>query len=214
MFFLFVFLFFKIPVRVVIDYRRYGNDDNLVLGVITLWGIINVKTELPIIKLGIKKIYPFLKTKTELKQGESDNLLIKKKKRIYLHKLLQKLKDYLPLLKETLIIVSKNKKYLKHILKTVKCRKLYWKSELGLKDPALTGIVSGILWAIKGNVNMFILSTFKFTGLRPCLNISVNYNENIVFNTHFNCIFDFNIGHIISIGTVLVTAIIKGGEKK
>jgi len=104
-----------------------------------------------------------------------------------------------------------NKEVIFLILKTLnlKCRKFYWKTELGLSDPALTGIASGIIWGIKGTLTGLINNYITLIK-KPELAVYPDFYHQRL-STSFEGIFSTVSGNIILTVIKIVMYKIRGG---
>ncbi|HEX3033209.1 MAG TPA: DUF2953 domain-containing protein [Bacillota bacterium] len=86
--------------------------------------------------------------------------------------------------------------FMQYLLRRATVRHLSWNTTFGTGDAALTGFLAGFGWTIKSGL-VSMLST-KTRGLRskPHVRISPLYTETCLV-THFHCIFEFRVGHII-----------------
>lgn len=99
------------------------------------------------------------------------------------------------------------------ILKTLnlKCRRFYWKTELGLSDPALTGIVSGIIWGIKGAL-LGLINNYITLIKKPELAVYPDFYHQRL-STSFEGIFLTLSGNIILTIIKIVMYKIRGGYR-
>lgn len=75
------------------------------------------------------------------------------------------------------------------------CLRLRWVTELGVGDPAITAVVTGALYGVKGTVVSLLNRRIDFRQA-PEIEITPRFTDG-VFNTRFEGIFAVNIGQII-----------------
>lgn len=100
---------------------------------------------------------------------------------------------------------KKHKKIMRYLGKNIK--KIYWITNIGFEDAALTGISTGLLWSIKSSILSVFISK---NGLDEIdINIYPDFNKS-KFEIEFNCIIKCNLVYIIIIA--LYIGYKKGGE--
>ncbi len=85
----------------------------------------------------------------------------------------------------------------RRLLSAVQLHRFCWRTGIGLQEADLTGITTGILWIIKGNLISGLYRLVKKPAPRPVLEIMPFYNHCLV-RVYLNCIFSLRLGHIIS----------------
>ncbi|MBO8159952.1 DUF2953 domain-containing protein [Thermosyntropha sp.] len=97
--------------------------------------------------------------------------------------------------------IEENYKIYKYVLKNIVVEQLKWNTILGMKDAFQTAIITGILWAVKGNILSILSSLSKiksiFIDIRPDFT-----GENK--NSEFFCILNISIAHIIIIAAYVL----------
>lgn len=87
-----------------------------------------------------------------------------------------------------------------------------WKTEFGTGNAAHTGILTGIIWSIKGVIVSSLGSRMnKFSGIQIKVNPVFNKRT---FKTRLRCIFSVKLGNIILATLKVVVYKFKGGTAK
>ncbi len=184
----FCILYF-LPVKLEIDYKRKKNRDyfNLALKVL----FINHNLKLSFIDIKHLLIWPTTKLKGEFKSIFFSKE-IKLKERVDQEEL-----HYL--IKQARRFYRTVKRFKLFFLLSHNCSCFLWKTSLGLKNPAYTGIVTGALWSIKSSIIAVIQNYLQFKKL-PIIDVEPNFNKKESIKIEFKGIFEFRLGNIILIG--------------
>lgn len=190
-----------IRIRFEVTYTRRSENDHLKVLMSVLGGLIRYRTEVPIMDLDSHFLKPILKMEADIENVASDaiedkGLVVK----MPVVTMLQNLPAYLI---QGLTLLNKYKRALKRLLKTIRCHDLVWRTEIGLQDPANTGVATGMVWAAKGFLfRMFRSNVGKMLN-PPTFSVIPSFNCPCL-RLDFNCIFDMRIGHIIIAGLQIV----------
>ncbi|MBU7005312.1 DUF2953 domain-containing protein [Phosphitispora fastidiosa] len=189
-----------IQVRFEIYFVRQGTNDHLRAEVSLFRGLIRYKAEIPIAEIDINRFKPLVKVKTDA-EGVSPPVGQKAKVlKFPLSELLHRLPSYIRL---GLKYLKRYRKALKGLLKSIRFRHLSWKTEIGLGDPANTGIATGFLWAAKGLIYGVVSRNVGTVDSPPIISIIPCY-QHTCLRLEFHCIFDLRIGNIIIAGLKFV----------
>lgn len=201
---LLVFMFIGIMfvrVRFEVEYRRKGRDDHLRVEMTSLGGLVRYSTEVPVVDLDRHFLEPVLKMEADIESVvshpvEDKGLIV----RIPVAVILSKLPVYM---KQGMAYLNRYRSALRKLLRSIRFHHLKWSAEIGLGDPAYTGIATGLLWGINGVAyRIFVSNAGKIEqppvfSVRPCFN-------GTCLRLEFHCIFDMRIGHIIIAGLKFV----------
>ena len=99
-------------------------------------------------------------------------------------------------IKRYLKYYNQYKKVISFFWKRGEIKKIHWITDIGSKDAALTGIYTGLFWAIKNSVLSILINKREIDDIY--INIYPNYNKS-KFETRFNCIIKSNLVYIIII---------------
>lgn len=183
--------------RFDVVFTRRGKDDYLGVKMTSLCGLIRYQTEVPVVDLDRYFLEPIIKMEADLESVVNHpigdrGMLVK----IPVMTLIRNLPKFV---QQGIIHAERYEKVMRRFLKNMRCHELAWRSEIGLSDPALTGIASGLLWGAKG----FAFSVFKsHVGMMakpPKLSVQPCFDTTCL-RLDFRCIFDLRLGHIIIAG--------------
>lgn len=96
-----------------------------------------------------------------------------------------------------------------YLWRKIKIKKINWNTRLGMEDAAVLGIMTGVLWSIKGVIIGFILNNKIVEDLY--VDVVPVYNTNNI-EISFNCIIKVKIVYIITASFYGLKTKIKGGE--
>ncbi len=193
---LFIILYF-LPIKIYIKVKKNTESYKITIHFKTLFGIVRYQVRTSFINRLLKKN----KNKFQSSEGTLPlKDLIKDLRNIYEHFYLyyDKFSNIFDYLKTRIII-----------------REFLWITEWGTGDAAVTGMFSGVFWALKG----FFVSMMQkyFCCEKTTIHIDTKFNKKI-FNTTMDCIIHIKMGHIINISfkfgyILLKKSILKGGEQ-
>ncbi|MGE5552633.1 MAG: DUF2953 domain-containing protein [Betaproteobacteria bacterium] len=78
---------------------------------------------------------------------------------------------------------------------------LSWVTRIGAGDPALTGVLSGLLWSLKGSVFGILAKRMSFER-QPVIRVLPDF-ESVTFRTTFRCIVRARVRDIIRAGAAV-----------
>ncbi|MBW4828786.1 MAG: DUF2953 domain-containing protein [Clostridiaceae bacterium] len=97
-------------------------------------------------------------------------------------------------IKKYLVYYDQYKKVISFFLRKGHLKKLYWVTSVGTEDAALTGIYTGILWAIKNSIISIFINKTEVDEIY--IDVHPDFNEK-KFEIIFNCIIKCNLVYII-----------------
>ncbi|QHS23023.1 DUF2953 domain-containing protein [Virgibacillus sp. MSP4-1] len=98
----------------------------------------------------------------------------------------QKLKNQLEFIRQAFPIA-------KEFIQKIRITEFYWSTHIGIeKDAAITGVISGLLWSIKGSLTGLMYQNMNVL-TQPQINIQPNFQRDLI-NTHLQCMLSFRIG--------------------
>jgi hypothetical protein len=187
-----------IRIRVLFT-RQQQEDDNLVVNIKALFGLVRLRYEIPVIKLSLTDD---LNVKTDDKSKTVETLTHK-------HKNITPMK-IITFFKRNFKIVTNVfgfRDWLQGTLRHVKCTKIRWSTNIGLGDAPDTAVTAGIVWGLKTSLLGYV---FKYIALdtRPELAVNPQFNRT-QFTTELLCIVKFRLGYAIFAGLLLIVRILK-----
>lgn len=192
-------------VKVGINYFHAQDDDSLKVEFRVLFGLIKYKLDVPLIKVDDNS--PTIVVKEKAQKGEEEETKQKETMQFSANDLLNTLKDIKTLLEH---VVSFHR-IVRHFCQKVSITQIEWQTVMGTGDAALTGMLTGAVWTIKGSIIGIISHYFR---MKNSPNLSVHPHFQLaVTQTSFKCMLQFRIGHAIVAGIKLVK-FWKGGWPK
>lgn len=187
-------LLFLMPISVKLKTIRKNEDDVIIVRLKTLYGLLNIKFELPKLDITFVNNRPALKYKAELESNKTSKLW-KKVSKIF-----------------TADDFQNVKKYFHHDPVLLNRLKNYWSKKLhiedfsfilkyGTSDAALTALLYGTAWTFLGTLLSIIDNNLNF----KAKNILITpYFDKETFAVEFSCIIKFKFGNIINTGIMVL----------
>jgi hypothetical protein len=180
-------------------------NDEIILHIKALFGLIRYKYEIPLLDLIQNKDGKLaLEVDEEIETEQSDDLLQEKKQLFDLFQI-QEIQDRIDQLYNQYFDIAN------YIRKKILLSKLEWETEFGTGDAAITGILSGVLWGIKGN--LFTILKRHVRSKKISFNI-IPYFDKELFKTYVHCIIQLKIGHAIIASIKALYLYFKRGDKE
>jgi len=179
---------FIIPVRLRFRYLKKENDDYFSLTWQIIPGIWGITTEIPFLKVSPGRSWPLIQIVTRL-EGEKDGEVWEGGQKISLGRLLKNFPRLAFTGREITILG-------KWFLSKISLQKLTWSTEVGTGEAGNTGVLVGLIWALKGLILQYIFFGAKKTLGKPKLKVIPNFTRPIMA-WDVDCIFDVTCGHII-----------------
>lgn len=197
-FFLMLLLLLFSNVKIGLFYKREDNNDRIKIEIGLLNGLIPIRLKIP----GLKATEHGVEFNEKV-QGYGKNLN-KEKRNISI----KDLKIYHEKIQELLERIVGLQKIMKQFMAKIKIVKFSWWSRIGTGDAAETGVLSGIVWGIKGGIVM-LLSHFMSLRSKPAIQIEPSFIQACLY-TEFECIVQFRIGNAILAGIRMFIHLRKG----
>lgn len=192
-----VFLFAAVSlVPVYIDLRitKNNRDDEVLIAMRTVWGLVYHEFRIPIIS--VHKANPYDATitlKSEQRESKGQRK-INQRRSLSLRNLINpRSKHKKPFFHKSKI--RSRKEFIRYLIRHTQLEHFHWTTKIGTKDPALTGMLVGALWAAKGVV---------ISKVNSLLSVPADYSVNItpvygskLLHTDFTCILRTSLSHII-----------------
>lgn len=195
------------PVHLYIRFARKDEQDQIEIRIKAMLGLIRYTIVMPVVDLvTITNRQVQIRTKTKKGIGEGH-----KKSRPLMTITIDKIRAFFEL---QVLLKEKLHQFMPHIRSATKVfhiEKLYWKTEIGVGDAALTGSATGIILAIKGTL-LGILSRFFSLQQKPSFSVQP-YFHTAYFRTQVDCIIRFSLGQAILAGIKLFIYLLREGKK-
>lgn len=183
--------FMKLSVTVVFRHRQ--DDDEYKIVVRTLFGLIRYTIHIPLIKLETESEAPGVAFIHKKGMGETRGREEKKGKWTP-----KKIADFFRKVKQFWEHVIDFHEIMKQFWRHVTITKWEWKTNIGTRDAASTGLLVGLGWSLKYAI---IGAARRYMNMKttPVIAIVPVYDR-AVSETSFLCMFHFRIGHAMVAG--------------
>lgn len=190
--------------KITFHYLKKGKDDHIKTRVNAWFGLIKMEMETSVIKLA--KDFSGTEYETELKSPNQS--LEKERFKLTPNEILQlnqRLYHWIKDIHNLHLIIKK-------LLKTIHVGELKWRSCIGTGSASETGMLLGVVWAIKGNV-AGIMSHLLRLEQRPRFHVEADFQRKRL-ETELLCMIHFRIGNAIISGIRFVLNLRKRRDKK
>ncbi len=182
---------------ICLNYFHHNDSDDLKIEFRIWFGLIKYKVNIPLIKIDDNS--PSIVVKGNTQMGDSNVYTSQTKvEQITEDYIMTKLTNARELMQHVFHMSVIVRKFLK---KTI-IKHFEWHSLVGVGDAAHTGIITGVLWTIKGSI-VGMLSNFLRMKEMPILSVTPHFQLAII-QTRITCIFQFRIGYAILAGLKLI----------
>lgn len=195
-----VLILLLVPIYLNIKIQRENENDNVEFKIFLLKGLIKFGVELPFLDIILAGNQPSIEVKEKEEANEKD--VSENKHILSIKEILKSIEQGLHV-KTTILVITR------YLVRKIRIIKFVWRTSIGLEDAAITGVLSGGLWSIKGFILSFILNNKEIEDLR--LKVIPHFNKNI-FETYFDCIIKLRLVYIIIAGLYGLKVKLKGGE--
>ena len=188
-----IILLYFIPLKLIVDYQRKNNDDNLSLQFKVFFLNYNLKLSF----IDFKRLFSF--PTTELK-GKFSSFFFDTNIEFKEEVSEEEFKELKHLIKVMERIISRFELI---FLLAHNCSFFSWQSSFGCQNPAHTGMLTGLLWAFKGALISILQSKLEFKEL-PIIKVRPDFNKEQSLMVEFNGIFTFRLGKLILIAIGII----------
>ncbi|MCY7501018.1 DUF2953 domain-containing protein [Bacillus sp. FSL K6-4563] len=199
-------IFMKVTIS--LDYSHANDDDHLALKIITLYGIIRLKKDIPMVRVNPEdqtidiREKKMASAKTPSHEKESIHKKVgKRDMKQILHQMERITKE----------IVDLNRIMRKFFIR-MRIVSFHWSTWIGFHDAALTGVAAGGVWSVKGALLAFMQEHLTFKH-KPVYEVIPAFQHN-VSQTQFTCIAYFRIGHAMLAAIRLLVHWLKGRKAR
>ncbi|MBD1380126.1 DUF2953 domain-containing protein [Metabacillus arenae] len=186
-------ILFITKITITIDLNHSGDDDHYKIKFQAWYGILRYTINIPFVKIDDQQ--PNLMVKEETGLGAKGEKSPKKKdNKITPDDIIASIKDVREITEHIIGLNKITRKFLKH----VKVIKFEWHSLLGVGDAALTGMVVGTAWTLKGMV-VGLVSSYMNLKTMPVMMIEPDFYH-LRSKTTLQCIISFRFGNAMLAG--------------
>lgn len=180
------------PIRIEVEYWRDGTDDRLLLLLKGPLGLVFQRTEIPVVDISFTAAGPIVSFVQESQDAIRGSQRTRKTK--VLLKEIQKLRKVWRKLRRTL---DTYRPVIEYMLSHVRLEALTWETRLGTADAAVTAMLTGLVWSVKGTLVTTMQARFPLVAERSSITVSPAYHQ-ACFSTFFHCIFSIRLVHVIN----------------
>lgn len=191
-------------IKIQFRYFREQEDDTISLEFF-LWGFINYRIEIPVLTLQHKLSGISLTTRTELESGGDNSRELMGKPGKFS---IESLQDVICIFNKWGPVVVEMKETVNYLLRNIKMTRLEWCTTIGTGDAAATGLMTGLLYLIKGGIISVFYNNLAKAASHPKIKVEPNFRKQ-QFSTSINCIFKIRLGNIIITGIKVAMKIVK-----
>ncbi|MBD7935556.1 MULTISPECIES: DUF2953 domain-containing protein [Cytobacillus] len=199
-FFLLMFAIFFSKLSITVHFYYYDKQSHLSIK-LKFWKWLKYTIDIPLMEVDPQNAEIKLKEEKTASGGETKE----DSKNITAEDLLNSFKDMDELLKHVVSFYH----IIRHFMSKVIVRQLRWHTVIGVGNAALTGVLTGGFWSVKGSI-IGVLSHYMKLKTRPDIAISPQF-QFAVAQTSFICMIQFRIGHAMLAGFKLIK-FWKGGK--
>lgn len=197
-------IIFFTTLQISIHFKRNGKDDKVKTNVKAWFGLIDIRTEVPMIDFS----EDLSGTESQLNIESPNETIDKTKFKVKPFEIMQLNQRIYHWIKK----IHDLHKIAKKFLKTVRLDKLEWHSAIGTGDAAQTGVLSGMGWGVKSSLIGLISSHVTLRAL-PRIHVQPLFQEKRV-ETELKCMIRFRIGHAILAGIRILLNLRKRRDDK
>ncbi|PJZ00243.1 MULTISPECIES: DUF2953 domain-containing protein [Bacillus] len=179
-----IVLLLRMKMYVAVEYLHADDNDKLTLKITALFGLIRIKKMIPAIKVNKADGTVDIKQKTKSKVKKSSS-----EKKITFDDVQQSIHRIEMILHQVKNLRKISASFLAHLHIT----KLEWITIVGIQDAAVTGVLTGAVWGVKGGIAAMLYDHLNFVN-KPVYEVIPSFQVP-VSRTHFQCIFFFRFGH-------------------
>jgi hypothetical protein len=179
-------------------YTRKAEDDTLRVEVYALKKLLYYYAEIPVLKIDKENMVPWFES--EVEAGKDDVQTKPGREQVFLkntfHMYLYHPRQWRQLQQEFKYYLKLYRQLMDKIFSFVTCEKLIWRTSFGSEDAAVTGMVTGLAWAIKNWFYLGLKRRLKRIS-KPVFSVTPLFGSDKI-EIDFQCIFSIRLGHVIN----------------
>lgn len=188
-------------VRIRITLTHQGENDEILLNLRALLGLVNVNYNIPMLQF--KNWAEGLELKMEKVNAKAHRLINDQKKKITAEKIKDAYENVQILLKHCFHFHE----WLFGTVRRIHCTQLNWKTSVGIGDAHETAFLVGAIWGIKASIIGF-LSRYIRIDIQPQLQVMPAFNQKLLLIEGV-CTLQIRLWHILSAVFQLLIRILK-----
>lgn len=202
--FILLTIIFITTLQISIHFKRNGKDDKVKTNIKAWFGLIDIRTEVPIIDFS----EDLSGTESQLNIESPNETIDKSEFKVKPSEIMQVNQRIYHWIKK----IHDLHKIVKRFLKRVRLDKLEWHSAIGTGDAAQTGVLTGVSWGIKSSL-IGLISSYVTLRALPRIHVQPLFQEKRV-ETELKCMIRFRIGHAILAGIRILLNLRKRRDDK
>lgn len=175
-----------------VKYERKGSDDRITIRAIGPFGVVYQRTEVPVLEFDRRKEGWRFELETRAKEEVGQNLSAVARTELYIHEY-RKITGFL---RKLLRLKEQFEPMVEFLLDHMEVRSFSWQTTVGVGDAALTAMLSGGLWGIKGSLLGVMQSRSNVRDRDVIIAVFPSFKQR-KFQTFLQCIFSLKVVHII-----------------
>lgn len=198
-----VYLLSRIIIYIELKYLRNHGNDYIAVNIYVAKSILLYSMKVPVVEIVKHNELLWLETEIETRSGR-DKTHIEREQRFAKNTFLiylfnpRKLRRLFKLLRH---YVKVYRRFARKIVSSLTCEHFYWKTRFGSDDAAMTGILTGGIWAAKGTLVTILKRRFEFIS-EPVITVIPVFGQECL-EVDFQCIFSLQLGKVIRATTIL-----------
>jgi hypothetical protein len=181
-----------------IKFERRGTDDRITIIIKSPLGVVYQRTEVPVLEFDRGRDGWRFAMETTAKEDAGDASTVHGRTELYL----QELDKVRVLLRRAKEIGQTLSPVVDFILDHVTVSALSWQTALGTKDAAVTAMLCGSLWGLKGSLLGYLERRVRICSDAVVIAVYPNFKQ-ASFQTFLQCIFSLRVVHIITAQLIL-----------
>ncbi|MGI6093154.1 MAG: DUF2953 domain-containing protein [Veillonellaceae bacterium] len=207
-----LYVFSKLIIYIDLRYHRDKSDDFIVVNVYLGKKFMLYSMKVPVVELIKNDESLWLSSEIKTSDGTAKTKTNIERERRFLNNIVR-MYFYNPrrlwhAFKSVKFYAKLYRRVICRLVNSLNCERLYWKTTYGSDDAAITGLMSGTLWTVKGMLVTVLRRRFCFSA-PPELSVTPAFGQ-ACFYVDFQCIFSLRLGKVISAATILTNLSGKG----
>lgn len=175
-----------------VKYERKGSDDRITIRAIGPFGVVYQRSEVPVLEFDQAKDGWRFELETRAKEEVGSNPTALARTEFYVHEY----KKVTRFFRKVNSLKEQFEPMIDFLLNHIEVRSFSWQTTVGAGDSALTALLIGGLWGVKGSVLGVLQSRTKVKDKNVVIAVFPSFKQR-KFQTYLQCIFSLKIVHII-----------------
>lgn len=202
----------QLIIYIELRYQRNKSDDYMAVNIYLGKRIMLYSMKVPVIELLNNDELLWVSSEIKASRGKARNKTCVRREQHFIKKLLKVYlldpRRFLNALRLVKYYAKLYRRFICRLVKSLTCEHLYWKTIYGSEDSAITGLMTGVLWSVKGMLITILRRRFFFTA-SPQIVVEPIFGQSCL-DVNFQCIFSLRVGKIINAASIFVKSKGKG----